>query len=52
LVGTVNSIVSGNLISGNADGVLISDETAESELCPMLVDLLGQGRTVLLGCCV
>ena len=30
LVGTVNSIVSGNLITGNADGVLISDETAES----------------------
>jgi hypothetical protein len=30
LVGTVNSIVSGNLITGNADGVLISDETGES----------------------
>jgi hypothetical protein len=30
LVGTVNSIVSANLIIGNADGVLISDETAES----------------------
>ncbi|MGD0505465.1 MAG: right-handed parallel beta-helix repeat-containing protein [Steroidobacteraceae bacterium] len=30
LIGTVSSIVSGNLISGNADGVLISDETAES----------------------
>ncbi len=30
LVGVANSIVSGNLISGNADGVLISDETAES----------------------
>jgi len=30
LVGTSNSIVSGNLITGNADGVLISDETAES----------------------
>jgi len=30
LVGTTNSIVSGNLITGNADGVLISDETAES----------------------
>jgi Right handed beta helix region len=30
LVGTVNSIVSENLITGNADGVLISDETAES----------------------
>jgi parallel beta-helix repeat protein len=30
LVGTVNSIVSGNLVTGNADGVLISDETAES----------------------
>ncbi len=30
LIGTVNSIVSGNLITGNADGILISDETAES----------------------
>ena len=30
LVGTSNSVVSGNLITGNADGVLISDETAES----------------------
>ncbi|MGA8312589.1 MAG: right-handed parallel beta-helix repeat-containing protein [Terriglobales bacterium] len=30
LVGTVNATVSGNLITGNADGVLISDETAES----------------------
>lgn len=30
LVGTADSIVSGNLITGNADGVLISDETAES----------------------
>lgn len=30
LVGTVSSIVSDNLITGNADGVLISDETAES----------------------
>ncbi len=30
LVGTVNSIVSGNLVTGNADGILISDETAES----------------------
>jgi len=30
LVGTINSIVSGNLITGNADGILISDETAES----------------------
>ena len=30
LIGTVHSIVSGNTISGNADGVLISDETAES----------------------
>jgi hypothetical protein len=30
LIGTVHSIVSGNLISGNADGVLISDETGES----------------------
>jgi parallel beta-helix repeat protein len=30
LIGTVDSIVSGNLMSGNADGILISDETAES----------------------
>lgn len=30
LVGTTNSIVSDNLIKGNADGVLVSDETAES----------------------
>jgi parallel beta helix pectate lyase-like protein len=30
LIGTSNSIISGNLITGNADGVLISDETAES----------------------
>ena len=30
LVGTSHSIVSDNLITGNADGVLISDETAES----------------------
>ena len=30
LVGTAGSIVSGNLITGNADGILISDETAES----------------------
>lgn len=30
LIGTVNAIVSDNLITGNADGVLISDETAES----------------------
>jgi parallel beta-helix repeat protein len=30
LVGTANSTISGNLITGNADGVLISDETAES----------------------
>jgi hypothetical protein len=30
LVGAVNNIVSGNLITGNADGVLISDETGES----------------------
>ena len=30
LVGTINSVVSGNLITGNADGILISDETAES----------------------
>ncbi len=30
LIGTVHSILSGNLILGNADGLLISDETAES----------------------
>jgi hypothetical protein len=30
LVGTAHSIVDGNFISGNADGILISDETAES----------------------
>ena len=30
LIGTTNSILSGNFITGNADGVLISDETAES----------------------
>lgn len=30
LIGTADSIVSGNLMTGNADGVLISDETAES----------------------
>ena len=30
LIGTVNSIVSGNLVTGNADGILISDETGES----------------------
>jgi len=30
LVGTVNSTLSDNFITGNADGVLISDETAES----------------------
>ena len=30
LVGAANAIVSGNLIAGNADGILISDETAES----------------------
>jgi len=30
LIGTVRSIVSGNRITGNADGILISDETAES----------------------
>jgi hypothetical protein len=30
LIGTANSIVSGNLMTGNADGLLISDETAES----------------------
>jgi parallel beta-helix repeat protein len=29
-IGTANSIISRNLITGNADGVLISDETAES----------------------
>ncbi len=30
LVGTVNSTLSGNVIRGNADGVLLSDETGES----------------------
>ena len=30
LLGTSDSIVSGNLITGNADGILISDETGES----------------------
>jgi parallel beta-helix repeat protein len=30
LVGTANSIISGNLVTGNTDGILISDETAES----------------------
>lgn len=30
LIGSVNSVVSGNLVTGNADGILISDETAES----------------------
>jgi parallel beta-helix repeat protein len=30
LVGTAHSIISENLIAGNADGILISDETAES----------------------
>ena len=30
LIGTSNSVISGNLMTGNADGVLISDETAES----------------------
>jgi hypothetical protein len=30
LIGTVHSLISTNLITGNADGVLISDETAES----------------------
>lgn len=30
LIGVVDSTVSGNFISGNADGVLISDETGES----------------------
>lgn len=29
-VGVANSIVSGNLVTGNADGILISDETAQS----------------------
>jgi hypothetical protein len=29
-IGVSNSIISGNLITGNADGILISDETAES----------------------
>jgi hypothetical protein len=31
MVGTVNSIVSGNTMTGNADGVLLSDETAEAQ---------------------
>jgi parallel beta-helix repeat protein len=30
LIGTEHSIISGNVISNNADGILISDETAES----------------------
>lgn len=30
LVGTANSIVARNLVTGNTDGILISDETAES----------------------
>jgi hypothetical protein len=30
LIGTVGAIVSGNLMTGNADGILLSDETAES----------------------
>ena len=30
LIGTTSSIIDGNYITGNADGVLISDETAES----------------------
>ncbi|MCU1243371.1 MAG: hypothetical protein JWO71_4097 [Candidatus Acidoferrum typicum] len=30
LIGTAQSILSGNLVTGNADGLLISDETAES----------------------
>lgn len=30
LIGTVSSILSGNTITGNADGLLISDETGES----------------------
>ena len=29
-VGVANSVISGNRVTGNADGVLISDETAES----------------------
>lgn len=30
LIGTSNSTVSSNIVTGNADGILISDETAES----------------------
>ncbi len=30
LIGTSHSTVSDNLVSGNADGLLISDESAES----------------------
>jgi Right handed beta helix region len=30
LVGVANSVISDNVVTGNADGVLISDETAES----------------------
>lgn len=30
LVGTVNALVSGNVMTGNADGILISDETGEA----------------------
>jgi nitrous oxidase accessory protein NosD len=30
LIGAVNGLVSGNYVAGNADGILISDETAES----------------------
>ncbi|HKV23483.1 MAG TPA: hypothetical protein VJN93_02730 [Candidatus Acidoferrum sp.] len=30
LIGTVRSIVSGNVITGNADGILVSDETGTS----------------------
>jgi len=30
LMGTVDSIVSGNVMSGNADGILMSDETGET----------------------
>jgi parallel beta-helix repeat protein len=30
LIGVVNSVVSGNQITGNSDGILISDETGES----------------------
>lgn len=30
LIGAVRSVVSGNLIRGNADGILLSDETGES----------------------